>query len=222
MVDFWRWEYNYGHNLDPNAAIIVPGMAYQPPLIGYKQLLNFGAFSIPDIGGWIFVSVGVVLLGCVVAVWRMQKKATHAKRHLAAVAAILSMLLLSSCKAGPQPIRVGIDNCYYCKMTIADQRFGAEVVTNKGKVYKFDDAHCILSFLKTKEVTKDNIKDIYFADFGDEHQLRKVNDMFLCKTDEIKSPMGANIIAFSNKQALQEATQKFKCEAISWETLSNQ
>ena len=42
MADFWRWEYNYGHNLDPSAAIIVPGMAYQPPLIGFKQLLNFG------------------------------------------------------------------------------------------------------------------------------------------------------------------------------------
>src|SRR5574343_1564468 len=56
MVDFWRWEYNYGHNLDPNAAIIVPGMAYQPPLIGFKQLLNFGAFSIHDIGGWLYIA----------------------------------------------------------------------------------------------------------------------------------------------------------------------
>lgn len=62
MVDFWRWEYNYGHNLNPNAAIIVPGMAYQPPLIGFKQLLNFGAYSIPDIGGWIFIAVGVLSL----------------------------------------------------------------------------------------------------------------------------------------------------------------
>ena len=51
MIDFWRWEYDYGHNLNPDAAIIVPGMAYQPPLIGFKQLLNFGAYSIPDIGG---------------------------------------------------------------------------------------------------------------------------------------------------------------------------
>jgi copper chaperone NosL len=65
MVDFWRWEYNYGHNLDPTAAIIVPGMAYQPPLIGYKQLLNFGAFSIPDIGGWLFIACGMLLLGIV-------------------------------------------------------------------------------------------------------------------------------------------------------------
>ncbi len=58
MADFWKWEYNYGHNLNPDAAIIVPGMSYQPPLIGFKQLLNFGAYSIPDIGGWIFVVWG--------------------------------------------------------------------------------------------------------------------------------------------------------------------
>ena len=60
-VDFYRWNYEYGHNLDPSAAIIVPGMAYQPPLIGYKQLLNFGAYSIPDTGGWMLTAAGVLL-----------------------------------------------------------------------------------------------------------------------------------------------------------------
>jgi len=64
MVDFYRWLYDYGHDLDPNAPIIVPGMAYQPPLIGFKQLLNFGAYSIPDIGGWIFIGVGLALAYC--------------------------------------------------------------------------------------------------------------------------------------------------------------
>lgn len=62
MVDFYRWEYNYGHELNPEAPIQVPGMAYQPPLIGYKKLLNFGAYSIPDTGGWFFVAAGVLLL----------------------------------------------------------------------------------------------------------------------------------------------------------------
>jgi copper chaperone NosL len=60
-IDFYRWNYEYGHNLDPKAAIVVPGMAYQPPLIGYKQLLNFGAFSIPDIGGWMLTVAGLLL-----------------------------------------------------------------------------------------------------------------------------------------------------------------
>ena len=60
-VDFYRWNYEYGHNLDPNAAIIVPGMAYQPPLLGFKQLLNFGAYSIPDVGGWLLTAAGIIL-----------------------------------------------------------------------------------------------------------------------------------------------------------------
>ncbi|MVZ64660.1 hypothetical protein GQF61_02255 [Sphingobacterium sp. DK4209] len=73
MVDFYIWEYNYGHNLDPNAPIKVPGMSYQPPLIGYKQLLNFGAYSIPDVGGWIFVLVGVIVAYCSMQEWRKSK-----------------------------------------------------------------------------------------------------------------------------------------------------
>lgn len=63
LVDFYLWGYDYGHNLDPTAAIVVPGMAYQPPLIGTKQLLNFTAFSGPDIGGWIFLVSGVLAIG---------------------------------------------------------------------------------------------------------------------------------------------------------------
>lgn len=78
MADFWRWEYNYGHNLDPNAAIIVPGMSYQPPLIGFKQLLNFGAYSIPDMGGWLFIVAGALMLLAVL----IEKKIFSRKKTL--------------------------------------------------------------------------------------------------------------------------------------------
>ena len=61
LIDFWRWEYDYGHNLDAATAIIkIPGMSYQPPLIGTKQLLNFQAVSLPGIGG-ILAGVAFVL-----------------------------------------------------------------------------------------------------------------------------------------------------------------
>ncbi len=66
LVDFYMWGYDYGHNLDPTAPIVVPGMAYQPPLIGYKQLLNFTAYSGPDIGGWIFFIIGLLLVGLLI------------------------------------------------------------------------------------------------------------------------------------------------------------
>jgi hypothetical protein len=63
LYDFWRWEYDYGHDLDPTAAIRIPGMSYQPPLIGGKQLLNFHASSWPDSAGWTaIVAVGVIVL----------------------------------------------------------------------------------------------------------------------------------------------------------------
>ena len=65
LVDFWLWEYDYGHNLDPTAAIKVPGMTYQPPLIGTKQLLNFTASSWPGIGG--LAAMVAVAIGTLVA-----------------------------------------------------------------------------------------------------------------------------------------------------------
>ena len=56
LVDFYRWEYDYGHNLDPRAPIKIPGLAYQPPLIGCKKLLNMRACSIPITGAYIAVA----------------------------------------------------------------------------------------------------------------------------------------------------------------------
>jgi len=73
MYDFWKWEYDYGHNLDPNAPIKVPGMAYQPPLIGYKKMLNFEALSQPDIGGWFFIAAGLILTGVTFYEWKRLK-----------------------------------------------------------------------------------------------------------------------------------------------------
>ena len=74
MVDFYRWLYNYGHDLDPAAAIIVPGQSYQPPLLGFKQLLNFGVYSIPDIGGIFFIIVGLLLLTITITQYKFKKK----------------------------------------------------------------------------------------------------------------------------------------------------
>jgi copper chaperone NosL len=61
LADFWRWEYDYGHDLDlENAPIKVPGMSYQPPLIGSKQLLNFTATSYPATGGMLAITAVVL------------------------------------------------------------------------------------------------------------------------------------------------------------------
>jgi copper chaperone NosL len=67
LWDFYRWEYSYGHDLDYAHAIIkVPGMSYQPPLIGSKQLLNFVATSWPASGS---ILLGAAFLLAVIAVF---------------------------------------------------------------------------------------------------------------------------------------------------------
>lgn len=71
-VDFWKWEYEYGHDLDPTAAIKVPGMTYQPPLLGTKTLLNFTAHSYPAEGGYILITAGV--LAMVTGAYEFRKK----------------------------------------------------------------------------------------------------------------------------------------------------
>jgi copper chaperone NosL len=220
MVDFWKWEYDYGHNLNPDAAIKVPGMAYQPPLIGFKQLLNFGAYSIPDVGGWIFVAIGAILLFCVVAEFSSHKK-SKTRYSLSAVAVTIGcMIFFSSCSAKPEPVIAGVDQCYFCKMMVSDAKFGTEIITDKGKKYKFDDMHCLLSFINSKAINATEIKDVYVTDFSSpEHHFIKANESFLLHSELLKSPMNGNIVAFANKDSLNSMMNIYKGEAVSWNSL---
>jgi len=81
LYDFYTWEYDYGHNLNPQAAIKIPGMVYQPPLIGSKMLLNFNAISLPDISFYILIfAVGLAALTLI-----LDKKSNKSKMENAAI-----------------------------------------------------------------------------------------------------------------------------------------
>ncbi len=82
LYDMWKWGYSYGHELDPKAAIKVEGMAYQPPLIGHKKLLNFDAWSTPDIGGWILFGV----MGMLAVVYFLELREMFRRRKAAKLA----------------------------------------------------------------------------------------------------------------------------------------
>lgn len=75
LLDFWRWEYDYGHNLDPQAVLKIPGMSYQPPIIGARQLLNFRAVSIPAGGGVMLMLALLVAAAAGALVWRESRRA---------------------------------------------------------------------------------------------------------------------------------------------------
>jgi len=222
MADFWKWEYNYGHNLNPDAAIIVPGMSYQPPLIGFKQLLNFGAYSIPDTGGWIFVAVGMILLFVVLREWyaaRKFKPSIHRNTFTALNIFFISMML-SSCSAAPVPIKPGVDNCQFCKMTISDVRYGAEILTSKGKSYKFDDPQCAMSFLKEHPDIHQSLKEIYFSNFSGTHSLIASASAFVLKSENLRAPMGGMYTVFSNMEDLNKVKQAYPGSVMDWSEMN--
>jgi len=70
LADFYKWSYDYGHNLSPDAILKIPGMTYQPPLIGSKQLLNFHATSWPAAGGWVLIAAVTLVSVLAIRAWR--------------------------------------------------------------------------------------------------------------------------------------------------------
>ncbi|MBK7290599.1 MAG: hypothetical protein IPI78_10460 [Chitinophagaceae bacterium] len=74
LYDLYSWGYDYGHNLDPKAAIQVPGLSYQPPVIGHKRLLNFDAYSFPDSAGWIVIGAGSLVIVVWLVEWFINRK----------------------------------------------------------------------------------------------------------------------------------------------------
>lgn len=216
MVDFYRWEYNYGHNLDPTAPIRVPGMAYQPPLIGYKQLLNFGAYSIPDAGGWIFVAVGLLLAAGLFMEWRKSVSISK-KMELKTSPLFLALVLLSSgCTVDPEPMKQG-DACHFCKMTITQPNFATEWITSKGRIYKFDDVHCLVGYLKAKP--KDEKGEAWFVDFTNASRFVPASKAVLLQSQELRSPMGGNTAAFMNTEDLNSIAKKFPGRTLTWDDI---
>ncbi len=216
MYDFWRWEYEYGHNLDPTAAIIVPGMAYQPPLIGYKQLLNFGAYSIPDLGGWMLLASGILIFGTYLFESKIINTIFKPKKYIA-LYFVICISLLSCGNDNPDPIVLNKDVCTSCKMVISDGHFGCELITDKGRVFKFDDIFCLQGFIHDNIDKK--MKHAFVNYYHANNVLIPAEHSFFVKSDLLKSPMGGNIAAFKNKEEAIKITSHASNKVMDWEKL---
>jgi copper chaperone NosL len=223
LYDFYQWGYNYGHHLDPKAAIQVPGLYYQPPLIGHKRLLNFDAYSYPDIGGWIVIGVGVVFFLVWFFEWYKHSKKRFAlptirRKQMHAVAAIF-IFLFASCSIGPQKVNFGTDVCADCNMAIIEPQYVTEIVSKKGKVFKFDDAHCMMHFIVNGKIQTKDIAKTIFVDFSNQEQFIDSPTAILITSSELKSPMNGNTIAFADRKAAEKKAAEIGGEIKSWNAL---
>lgn len=109
--------------------------------------------------------------------------------------------------AAAQFLRVGLDTCPYCNMTILDARYAAQMVTSTGKVYNYDDVGCLLDHLLGYGGPKATPKELYVADFATstrkEAKFIPVNQAYFLYSEHIRTPMGVGLLAFAGQAALE-------------------
>lgn len=125
---------------------------------------------------------------------------------------IISILLLS-CSIKPQKIEYGKDACSFCKMTIVEKKFAAEIVTKKGRVSKYDAIECMLNDIKDKK--ENSLAHILVTDYTKPEELINATEAVYLIDKQIKSPMGAYLSAYtSTNEAKLNGGNLFNWEAI--------
>ncbi|HMC01086.1 MAG TPA: nitrous oxide reductase accessory protein NosL [Flavobacteriaceae bacterium] len=127
------------------------------------------------------------------------------------------LLLLLSCNVSPQAIDYGNDGCHYCKMTIVDKVHAAEIVTKKGKVYKFDATECMINFMKEFDTSE---IELYLSNIYTEPEvlIDATKATFLI-SENIPSPMGAYLSAFKNKSGAEKVQNEKGGTLYTWNEL---
>jgi copper chaperone NosL len=131
-------------------------------------------------------------------------------------------LIGMACAIETEPINYGSDLCSFCKMTIIDKKYGTELVTSKGKVFKFDDVSCMVKYMKSSGMEESNYKHIVLSSFDKSGELIPVKKAFFVKSEKLQSPMQGNVAAFNTEL---EAKKFIKSDTTSksmvWTELKN-
>ncbi len=222
LVDFWKWEYDYGHDLDMvNAIIKIPGMSYQPPVIGSKQLLNFVATSWPASGGWLWVLASLLTAAALWISFRPKGGAFTTTRTAiprTAAFALVGLITLGGCsEVQPEPIALGKDSCDVCRMTISDARFGGEAITSKGRILRFDSVECLASWARTGEQGKS--ARLYVIDLQHPGTFVRADSAGFLRGAVIGSPMGRSVLGFVSLAAAEQQRTMLGGEVVSWTQL---
>lgn len=134
---------------------------------------------------------------------------------------LLLIWLLSGCDPTVEPIRYGQDICSHCQMMIMDQKFGAELLTQKGKVYKFDSVECLLSFYNEgKTVAKDEVHSLWITPFDSPGKLIAAEQAVYLQSENLPSPMGMNLSGYTALEAARAMQQRVNGKILHWEELS--
>lgn len=131
---------------------------------------------------------------------------------------LMAVPVIAACAGtDPVPFKVGKDGCDHCKMTIMSNKYGIELITAKGKIYKFDDISCGVTYAEKNSAEGNKI---YVAD----HQSGKLIDAtaaFYLKSDKNRTPMNSMIVAFSSGTDAEKLQKSKGGEILTWKKVTD-
>lgn len=129
----------------------------------------------------------------------------------------LVLLSIGACSPKPKPIAYGSDGCHFCRMTIVDAQHASEMVTKKGKVYKFDAVECMVNY--TRELDPNDVALYLCNYYSAPKELIDATTATFLISEKIPSPMGEFLTAFKTEDSALAQQQKDGGELLTWEEL---
>lgn len=135
------------------------------------------------------------------------------RRHALAVLALA--LIAGGCSSGPRALVAGEDSCEYCRMTIDDVRFGAMVITAKGRIQTFDSIECLASYVAALSAS-DRPRGVYVANHEHPSQWMDAAKATYLHQSQLRSPMGRELAAFPREADRNTLIQRYGGRAMVW------
>ena len=127
----------------------------------------------------------------------------------------------SACSVEPVEINYGEDACEFCKMNIVDKQHAAELVSPKGRAYKFDAIECMMNYLNRKEIASSDMQLILINNYLKPGVLIDATKATFIISDNIPSPMGAFLSGVDNGNSAEELVDSKGGESFNWDSLKD-
>lgn len=129
------------------------------------------------------------------------------------------LLLATACSQEPAEVHYDSDECAHCKMMITDPQFASQIVTAKGKAYKFDAIECMAVYYRMHEDELEDAK-LYVSNYDEPGNWLNAREAQFVKSEVVNSPMGESLLAFPSQKAAEEHVSERPGKLLKWAEVS--
>lgn len=138
-------------------------------------------------------------------------------RRLRALGALVALLVAAGCSDGPRTVHPGTDLCHHCHMTVSEEGFASQLVTDRGRSYVFDSIECMAEFIGQDGVPRDQVRSLWVTDFSEPGAWIRAEDARFLRSTQLRSPMGMGLSAHASDDAARPIRSGFGGELLSWD-----